>query len=302
VVHANVHYTAGMILCLAGRAGIPVRIANFHATEDGRTSTWRRRAQRRAMRRLIDRHATDIVGCCETVLEHAWGEDWRGDSRCRAIYYGSEVADLENRSDRSGVREELRVPADAVMFLHLGRCSPDGQKNHQRLLSIFAEICKVMPAARLVLAGRGTDDAGGAIACRICELGLQDRIRTLGVRNDVARLLAAADALLLPSLFEGLPNVVLEACAAGVPVLATDLGGVREIASRLAIVHCLPLSASDPEWAAAASQLPVEAERVRLKDTATDAFRASIFHIDRAADAHRLLWSRANVRRELACS
>ena len=214
-VHTNVHYTSGMIVALASKAGIPTRVANFHATEDGRTNTTYRRAQRRLMRHLIDRYATDIVGCCETVLEEAWSSNWRADSRCQTIYYGTEVEDFDRRSDRLIVRSELGVPEEAQMFLHLGRCSPDGQKNHLRLLAIFAEALRAAPSAWLVLAGNGTDAPDGDIARRIRDLGIRNRTLTLGVRRDVARLLAAADALLLPSLFEGLPNVVLEACAAG---------------------------------------------------------------------------------------
>ena len=71
----------------------------------------------------------------------------------------------------------------------------------------------------------------------------------LGVRDDVPQLLKTADVLLLPSIHEGLPGVVLEACASGTPVLASDLPGVREIASRLPLVRYLPLTAADEEWA-----------------------------------------------------
>ena len=232
-VHTNVHYTSGIVVGLARTAGIPIRVANFHVTEDSRTNTTYRLAYRRLMRFLIDQYATDIVGCCETVLEQAWSSGWRADSRCRTIYYGADVADFVALDDGPVVRAELQIPADAPLFLHLGRCSPDGQKNYPRLLSIFVEILKVVPSARLVMAGTGTDDPDGEIAHLIRHLGIRNQTLTLGARKDVARLLAAADVLLLPSLYEGLPNVVLEACATRVPVLATDLGGVREIASRL---------------------------------------------------------------------
>jgi glycosyltransferase involved in cell wall biosynthesis len=300
VVHANVHHTSGMILGLARKAGVPVRIVNFHSVGDGRTSTWARRVQRRAMRHLIDRYSTDIVGCCETVLAESWGERWQSDSRCRAIYYGADGSAFEPRGNRLLVRDELGIPSEAPVFLHLGRSSPE--KNHRRLLAIFARIRSLLPSAWLVLAGTGTADPEGEIAAAIRDLGLRDRTIALGARTDVPRLLEAADVLLLPSIFEGLPNAVLEACAAGVPVLATDLGGVREIASRLALVRYLPLSVSDDAWAAAASALPGEAQRVRLRETAAETFRASVFHLDRSTEAHCLLWSRAKGPAELACS
>jgi glycosyltransferase involved in cell wall biosynthesis len=300
VVHATVFYSSGLILALARTAGVPVRIANFHSDRDGRTNTWSRQAQRRAMRLLVDRYATDIVGCCETVLAASWSERWHSDSRCRVVYLGADASAFAPRGNRLNVRGELGVPAEAPLFLHLGRSSPE--KNQRRLLAIFARICSLLPSARLVIAGTGTADPEGEIAAAIRDFGLSDRALALGVRTDVPRLFEAADALLLPSLYEGLPIAVVEACAAGVPVLATDLGGVREIASRLALVRYLPLNVSDDAWAAAASALPGEAQQVRLRETATEAFRGSVFDLDRATAAHCHLWSRAQAHAEPACS
>jgi glycosyltransferase involved in cell wall biosynthesis len=131
---------------------------------------------------------------------------------------------------------------------------------------------------------------------------LRDRVIALGVRDDVPRLLAAADVLLLPSLREGLPGVVLEACAAGLPVLASDLPGVREIASRLPLVEYLPLTEPDHEWARAALALPAQAARLNLREAAAERFRASAFHIDRSVEAHRALWRGTPDGNAYACS
>jgi glycosyltransferase involved in cell wall biosynthesis len=176
------------------------------------------------------------------------------------------------------------------------------EKNHERLLSIFAEINRQEPSSRLILVGAGTDDAAGISRRVIDRLRLTAAVKALGARGDVPQLLRAADVLLLPSLREGLPAIVLEACVSGVPVLATDLPGVREIARRLVLVRYLPLSAADADWAAAALRLPDEASRLRLRATAAETFRASVFHIDRAVDAYRLLWNGAKHQRADACS
>src|SRR5690606_31497974 len=114
------------------------------------------------------------------------------------------------------------------------------------------------------------------------------------VRLDVPRLLRAADVLLLPSLREGIPGVVLEACVIGVPVLATDLPGVREIGNRLEGVYFLSLAESDAEWARVALSLPGEAARLRLRERARERFRPSVFHVARAVEAHRALWRQAS--------
>ena len=300
VVHSHVLHTSGAILFLAAAAGAPVRIAHFRAMDDARTSTWRRRMQRSLMLRFIDRYATHIVACGEGAMNGIWRPGWQTDERCQIIYNSVDPTRFEPPADRSRIRESLGLSRASDVFLHVGNEVPE--KNHRRLLTIFAEIAQLDASARLVLVGAGTDNPAGISGRAIADLSLRDKVLTLGVRDDVPQLLGACDAMLLPSRFEGLPGIVLEACVAGIPVVATDLPGVREIASRLALVRCLPLSTLDREWAATALALPDEARRIGLKAKAVDAFRASVFHVDRAVEAHRLLWSGMKERSPSRCS
>ena len=83
------------------------------------------------------------------------------------------------------------------------------------------------PPAHWAIAGEGQDRA--ALLALIDELGVADRVSLLGLRTDAPDLLAACDALVLSSTYEGLPNVVLEAMAAGRPVVATQVGGCAEL-------------------------------------------------------------------------
>jgi glycosyltransferase involved in cell wall biosynthesis len=299
VVHSHVLYASGPILALAAAAGIPVRVAHFHSTRDGQPTTWRRQIARGLMSHLIARCATDIIACGEGAMDAMWPA-WRGDRRCRVIYDALDLTRFEQPVDRLAVRSDLGIAVMSPLFVHVGNQMPE--KNHERLLGIFAAIQRAAPASRLLLVGAGTDEPQGAIARWIQSCGLEGSVLTLGVRHDVPRLLSAADALLLPSLHEGLPGVVLEACAAGVPVLASDLPGVREIASRLALVKYLPLGAADRAWADAALALPAEAERMNLRDRAREAFRPSVFHVDRAVEAHRTLWQGGCNNTASACS
>ena len=109
-------------------------------------------------------------------------------------------------------------------ILCVARMTP--QKNHRLLISAFARLVRTHPTARLHLVGDGPE--AGAIRRRIARLGLRDRVEMLGPRDDVPDLMRDADLLVLPSDFEGLPLVVLEAMAAGLPVVATRIGGVTE--------------------------------------------------------------------------
>ncbi len=100
------------------------------------------------------------------------------------------------------------------------------QKNHAVLLDAFARLAGRHPEARIVLVGEGPEEE--RMRRRAVRLGLADRVRFLGQRDDVSALMAGADVLALPSSFEGLPLVVLEAMAAGLPVVASRIGGVIE--------------------------------------------------------------------------
>jgi glycosyltransferase involved in cell wall biosynthesis len=294
VVHSHVRFVSGVVLALAARAGVPMRIAHFHSMGYGEGSTLLRRAQRDGLLWLIDRYATDIVASGEWIMSAMWRPDWHRESRCRVVYDGVDPARFERAADVIGVRAELGIPGSARLYVHVGNALP--VKNHGRLLDIFAELRRRASCNWLLLAGAGTDDPGAPVVQGIRSRGIQDRVVALGVRHDIPTLLHTADALLLPSLSEGLPGAVLEACAIGVPVLATDLPGVRAIAARLPLVSYLPLRATDAEWADVAAALPDTATRQQLRKMAPDLFRASLFHVDRAVAAHRVLWNSVRQR------
>jgi glycosyltransferase involved in cell wall biosynthesis len=130
-----------------------------------------------------------------------------------------------NPTVRQAVREQLGCAPDAFVWLTVGRLEP--VKNHLGLLSAFREVAAVHPHARLLIAGQGSLQA--ATEQRIAELGLAERVHLLGVRRDIPELLNAADAFVLPSLWEGMPLTLLEAGAVGLPIVATDVGGNSEI-------------------------------------------------------------------------
>jgi len=126
---------------------------------------------------------------------------------------------------RQAVREQLGCAPDAFVWLTVGRLEP--VKNHLELLCAFREVTAVHPHARLLIAGQGPLQA--ATEQRITELGLAERVRLLGVRRDIPDLLNAADAFVLPSLWEGMPLTLLEASATALPIVATDVGGNAEV-------------------------------------------------------------------------
>lgn len=143
---------------------------------------------------------------------------------------------------RNALRKELGVDGRTVIG-SIGRFSP--QKNYPLILKIFFEYLKINPEAVLVLAGNGELLESIQSLSRV--LGLSDKVLFLGYRTDTDRLYQAMDLFLMPSLFEGLPNALVEAQAAGLPCLISDAISEDSIATEN-VVRC---GLSDPPevWA-----------------------------------------------------
>ncbi|HUT09361.1 MAG TPA: glycosyltransferase [Thermoguttaceae bacterium] len=288
VVHTHVLNYAGFIMRLAAQSGVPIRVALFHSTHDGKASGFARRIYRRLMRSWIDRYATSIQAVSRSAMQSVWGPHWRSDPRCQVIYDGLEPSPFEAETDGEAVRREFGLPGDVPLCVHVGRMARP--KNHLRLISIFAEVSKRRPDAALLLVGRGGNEIERDVRRRIDESGIADRVVFCGQRSDVPRLIRAADVLLLPSLWEGLPGVVLEACAAGTPVLASDLPSVREIADQLPHVQYLPLETDDAHWAAAVRELLEEQPSREERRETGRSFKSSAFTIDHCVRRHCRIW------------
>lgn len=129
--------------------------------------------------------------------------------------------------DQAADRRALNIPADARLMVYVGRFVE--AKGLNELIDAFAQMAQDDPRDRLALIGDGVMKAD--LQARIQALGLQDRIHMPGglAPQDVATWIGASSLLTLPSWSEGYPNVVVEGVACGRPVVATDVGGTREI-------------------------------------------------------------------------
>ncbi|HLF26579.1 MAG TPA: glycosyltransferase [Anaerolineae bacterium] len=123
-------------------------------------------------------------------------------------------------------RSDLGVPAEAFVLMYVGRLGPE--KNLSMLFEAFAHTARTASQATLVLVGDGPQD--GLARERARELNLGDKVRFLGMRpySEIPALLGAADAFITASITEGHPMTIIEALAAGRPVLAFDVPGIRE--------------------------------------------------------------------------
>mgnify|MGYP003307739940 CR=1 FL=1 len=147
-----------------------------------------------------------------------------------------------DETSRNDIRKEFNIPENAFVVGHVGRFQE--QKNHLFLLEIFSKVYKENKDAVLLLVGNGELEKN--IREKAAALEISDRVIFAGVRSDVPALLSAMDVFAFPSLYEGMPNTVIESQATGLPcVIADTITGEANITG---LVEYLPLS--DPEnWA-----------------------------------------------------
>ncbi|ELA00691.1 group 1 glycosyl transferase [Cupriavidus sp. HMR-1] len=135
-------------------------------------------------------------------------------------------------SARQRVRQSLGLDASEIVLLSVGRLV--AEKDHALLIDAFAEVLRTDLQIRLLIAGDGP--LRNELQAQIGRLQLGHSVQLLGSREDIPDLLRSADVFVLSSNIEGMPLVVCEAMATGLPVVATDAAGVREIAGDLAII------------------------------------------------------------------
>ena len=127
--------------------------------------------------------------------------------------------------DVAAVRRALNLPDSAAVIGSVGRLTE--QKGYHVLLNAIPAVLRQQPHARFVIVGMG--EAAAALQSQAQQLGVADAVHFTGARSDVEQLLAALDIFVSSSLWEGLPTVLLEAMAAGVPVVATRVSGNVEL-------------------------------------------------------------------------
>ena len=239
IVHAHNEAMGFYPLQSAKNAGIPVRIAHAHNT------------------RIIREYKYPLKLVCKQLLPGAATDYWSCGTEAGIYYFGKKrwyesgfilrnAIDVSKFSFQLEVRQRLRQSyalENCFVIGHVGRFNV--QKNHSRLLDIFAEIAAADPQARLVLIGVG--ELEQAAKEKVRALALEDRVLFLGQMANVNEWYQAMDCFVLPSLFEGLPVVGIEAQAAGLPCCFSDRVTDEVLLSPNA--HRIPLEASNGDWA-----------------------------------------------------
>jgi glycosyltransferase involved in cell wall biosynthesis len=225
VVHAHQYspfFYGSAARMLAGRASVVF-------TEHGRDFPDIRRPKRVWANRLVLLRRRDrVVGVGESVRQALVQNEGIPARRVETIYNGvdlSPYAGVPDLTDRAEARREMGLGDNDLGIIQVARLN--FMKDHATAVRTMARLATGCPETRLILVGDGEER--GSIEALVGQLGLGDRVQLLGTRNDVPRLVRAADLFLLTSVSEGIPLTVIEAMAAGLPVVSTDVGGLREV-------------------------------------------------------------------------
>lgn len=223
----HLHLSGGIIFgTIIGRLQRKVTIATLHNVRSQSKSTPRAR-MRQAMETFCLRHLTDHVILVSAEVAAANAARLGKVAQTVLQNVTSPIPSL-HPDRRKEVRAGLGVAADAVLLISTGRLIP--QKDLAMLLSAFAELVAQGVKAHLLIVGTGQDQVKLEEKARA--LGLGRNVTFLGARGDIAELLGASDIFVLSSIWEGIPVGLLEAMSAGLPVVATAVGGVPEVVGK----------------------------------------------------------------------
>lgn len=244
IVHSHMNTLAVFSLFSARLAGARMRILHNHSTAV--KSEGMRTVLKYLLRPLAPIFANRYAACSCLAGEWMYGRKAMSAGKVKVLNNAIDVQRFAyDARKRRRLREELGIGQETLVLGHVGRFMY--QKNHAFLLDIFAELLKRKPESLLIMIGDG--ELRRETEEKAVSLGLTENIKFLGLRKDVAELYNAMDIFVLPSWYEGLPVVSVEAQANGLPCLISDMVSKEcRLTCNLQFLH---LSAGPAAWAEA---------------------------------------------------
>lgn len=243
IVHSNMNALSVFPLRAAKQAGIPIRIAHSHSTDN--PNEFVKTAAKTLLRPFSKIYPTHLVACGELSAEWLFGKAAVRDGK---VHYIRNAVDLQrfvfDEAQRKALRDSIGVTEDQFVVGQIGRFS--AQKNQTFSVDILRRLIQMIPNAVLVFLGIG--DTMDAVKEKVARLGLEHHVRFMGLRHDANSWYSAFDALLFPSLYEGLPLTIIEAQAAGLPIVASD-HVTEEAFVNKQLITTVALKSSPEVWA-----------------------------------------------------
>lgn len=244
VIHSHAYTFSGYIMFLAWIARIPIRISHSHAA---RPKSLRKQPYVWLMRMLANCFSTGGLAISMEAGNALFGSGWHKDPRMKLLPVGTDFRPFERKVNKEELKSELGIPKNKKVIGIIGQFTPP--KNHMFSISFIAEFIQSHTDCVFLFAGDGVLQA--KIYEQVKQLKVDEYCIFTGVRKDLPVIYThVLDAVLFPSLHEGLGRVAVEAQAAGLPVIASEhIPSVADLYE--GGVTRLPLNAPMEEWVSA---------------------------------------------------
>jgi len=220
IIHSHVHHT-GIEFAICRGATRAALLAHAHNDERAfADAPFLQRIALKISRPWIGKYATAGLACSQRAAAAFFGKNWASDGRFQVLHCGIDLQRFRATPEaRAALKKEIGLPDDAVVIGHVGRFAP--AKNHTFIVALMPHILARIPNAYFVFVGDGP--LRSKVQEDVNRAGLEGLVRFLGSRPDVPSLMTNLfDLLLFPSRHEGLPLTLIEAQAAGCPVVCSD--------------------------------------------------------------------------------
>ena len=278
IVHVHMTTLSFVALYAAKRAGVKRRICHAHSTAD-RAEGWKW-IVKNMLKPLAGLFATDLAGCSELGIDWLFG---RKAKDAVLIHNAIDTARFAGAyAEVAAADADDEAPVKTIGFI--GRL--EKQKNVGYLVEVFKDIANKRDDVRLLIVGAGKEYM--EIVEKVKKLGLTERVEFRDWCNDIERYYAEIDVLALPSLFEGLPMVAVEAQAAGIPCVLSD--NITKEAAVTPKCEFVPL-ADRGKWAEALSRALDEGREYGTRalegsayDIRTEADKLTEYYLEKVAE------------------
>lgn len=256
IVHSHMFWSSLFASPVASGCGVPVILETLHGTEAWRKGWKASNAIDRTINQFVSKH----VAVCESDARFLAEKKHVPANKIETIHNGIDIRKIAVSDDRRhAIRHAIGAKDSDCVLVTVARFHKG--KGHRVLLEAMRELGVQHPQAKLVLLGEGEEQADMRSLCK--NLGITEKVRFAGFQPNVGEWLSAADVNVLPTFYEGFPLTILEAMAAGLPTVASNVGGIPEaIEDR---VSGLLVPAGDPQTLAATISSLISNAEARLR-------------------------------------
>jgi glycosyltransferase involved in cell wall biosynthesis len=241
IVHSHINTLSVFSLMAAKRAGIKIRIAHSHSTTNKKE--FKKNIIKQILRPFSRVFATDYFACSEDAGRWLFGNKIYDEGKVFVLNNAIEIDNFKyDEFGRKEIRQELNISDNTFVIGHVGRFMP--VKNQLFLLDLFAKIHQKNNNTVLILVGQGPME--NEIREKIVELKIEPWVKLVGQRNDVNKLYQAMDVLVLPSLYEGLGMVLLEAQVSNLPCVCSN--NIPHIVNVTNLIEFVNLDTPENQW------------------------------------------------------